>query len=103
MYSIDYNDMSYHSSDHLATVVCLTRYSPPTDVEWTRDGVPVEVDGIGYEMTQVVTERQSYSRYRNTLIIRDAFDLAGDHTYCCNISNSAGSSSECVHTTWTGI
>lgn len=102
VYNINYND-SFFSSDHLATVMCLTQYSPPTDVEWTRDGVPVEVDGVGYEMTQVMTDRRYYSRYKNTLIIRNVVDLAGEHTYCCNISNSAGSSSECVYTTWTGI
>ena len=38
-----------------------------TNVTWTRDGSTIEMDGEGYEMMQMVTERQSYSRYRNTL------------------------------------
>ena len=69
---------------------------------WLRDGVPVHVDGEGYEMIQSVIERQSYSRYRNTLLIRDAADLAGDHIYTCIITNSAGSTSKSINTTLKG-
>ena len=104
MYSIKSIDWSENSDfDVLGTVECLTQYSPPTTVTWLRDGVAVEVDGEGYEMIQSVIERQSYSRYNNTLIIRNAADLAGDHRYCCSISNSAGSTSDCVATSWTGL
>ena len=105
MYSINYTDWSENSDfDVLGTVECLTQNSPPTNVTWLRDGVAVVVDGEGYEMIQIVTERWSYfSGYNNTLIIRNAADLAGDHSYCCSISNSAGSTSECVATSWAGL
>ena len=69
---------------------------------WLRDGVRVHVDGERYEMIQSGIERQSYSRYRNTLLIRDAADLAGDHTYTCSITNNAGSTSESINTRLTG-
>ena len=69
---------------------------------WLRDGVAVEVDGEGYDMIQSVIERQSYSRYNNTLLIRKAADLAGNHTYSCTITNSAGSTSQVVKTTLKG-
>ena len=69
---------------------------------WSRDGVRVHVDGERYEMIQSVIERESYSRYRNTLLIRDAADLAGVHIYNCTITNSAGSTSESIDTTLTG-
>ena len=104
MYSISYNQRHQSSSDGvLGAVVCLSQNSPPTTVRWTRDGSTIEVDGEGYEMMQMVTERQSYSRFQNTLLIKNAVDLAGNHRYCCRVSNSAGtSSSECVATIWTG-
>ena len=104
VYSISYNQRHRVSRDGvLGTIDCLTQNSPPTTVTWTRDGSTIEVDGEGYEMMHIVTERQSYSRYKNTLLIRNAVDLAGNHRYCCRVSNSAGtSSSECVTTTWTG-
>ena len=87
----------------LGSVVCLTQNSPPTTVSWTRDGVAIQMDGVAYDMIQQVIERQSYSRYNNTLLIRDAIELAGDHSYCCIASNYAGNSTpECVNTTWSG-
>ena len=98
-----YNDWSSTSTTFLASVECLTQNSPPTTVTWLRDGVTVQVDGTAYEMIQTVIERQSYSRYNNTLVIKDVFELAGDHNYCCGVSNSAGtSSSRCIATTWSG-
>ena len=65
---------------------------------WLRDGEPVHVDGERYEMIQSVIERQSYSRYNNTLLIRDAAGLAGDHIYTCTITNNAGSISQNINT-----
>ncbi|CAI8020956.1 hypothetical protein GBAR_LOCUS12479 [Geodia barretti] len=101
VYRMKYNDWSSASTTFLASVECLTQNSPPTTVTWLRDGVTVQVDGTAYEMIQTVIERQSYSRYNNTLVIKDVFELAGDHNYCCGVSNSAGtSSSQCIATTW---
>ena len=103
VYSTKYNDLSIAATSVLGSVECLTQNSPPTTVTWTRDGVVIEMDGVAYEMIQQVIERQSYSRYNNTLLIRDAIELAGDHSYCCIASNYAGNSTpECVDTTWSG-
>ncbi|CAI8023925.1 hypothetical protein GBAR_LOCUS13950 [Geodia barretti] len=67
VYSISYSERHQSSNDGvLGTVDYLSQNSPPTNVTWTRDGSTIEVDGEGYEMMQMVTERQSYSRYRNT-------------------------------------
>ena len=102
MYSSSYSDMSNTQGSVLGTLECLTQNSPPTTVTWLRDGVAVHIDGVGYEMMQIVTERRYYSRYKNILFIRNAADLAGNHTYTCNVSNSAGSSSQIISTTLTG-
>ena len=102
VYSSSYTDMSNAEGSVLGTLECLTQYSPPTTVTWLRDGVAVHVDGVGYEMMQIVTERQSYSRYKNTLFIRNAADLAGNHIHTCFVSNAAGSNSQNISTTLTG-
>ena len=99
MYSSNYTVWNNTNSSLLGTVECLTQYSPPTNVMWLRDGVAIEVDGEGYEMMQSVIERQSYSRYNNTLLIRNAADLAGNHTYNCTITNTAGNTTQAVNTT----
>ena len=102
VYSSRYSDLSNTNSSLLGSLECLTQYSIPTNVNWLRDGIHVHVDGERYEMIQSVIERWSYSRYRNTLLIRDAAGLAGDHTYTCTITNSAGSTSESINTTLKG-
>ena len=101
MYSSSYTDMSNSEGSVLGTLECLTQNSPPTTVTWLRDGVAVHVDGGGYEMMQIVTERQ-ISQYKNILLIRNATDLAGNHTYTCSVSNAAGSYSQNISTTLTG-
>ena len=99
VYGIKYIDWSNNSDfDVLGTIECLTEYSPPTNVTWLRDGVPIEVDGEGYEVIQAVIDRPN-SRYNNTLIIRNAVDLAGDHEYNCTIDNRAGTTTSSVATT----
>ena len=102
VYSSSYTDMSNTRGSVLGTLECLTQYSPPTTVTWLRDGVAVHVDGVGYETMQIVTERQSYSRYKNVLLIRNAAELVGTHTYTCSVSNAAGSNSRSISTTLTG-
>ena len=106
VYSIAYNNERHHvsSDDVLGSVNCLSENSPPTIVTWTRDGSTIEVDGQDYEMMQIVLERRLYSRFKNTLLIKNLVELVGNHRYCCRVSNSAGtSSSRCVATSWTGV
>lgn len=90
MYSSDYYDWSDVCSDVFGVVECLTQYSPPTHYTCTRDGVPIDIDGKNYELIQSVIDRR-YSKYNNTLLIRNANCLAGNHTYNCTITNDAGS------------
>ena len=103
MYSVKYTDWSETESDLLGTIECLTQNSPPTSVTWLRDGIPVEVDGVGLEMIQTVVERQSYSRYNNTLLVRNVAQLVGNHTYNCTVTNAAGTNTNWVNTTLTGL
>ena len=99
VYSISYSERHQASSDGvLGALDCLTQNSPPTNVTWTKDGSTIR----WMEMMQMVTERQSYSRYRNTLLIKDAAELAGNHSFCCRVSNAAGTTYQCVATSWTG-
>ena len=106
VYSSRYSDLSNTYGNVLGSLECLTQYSPPTNVTWLRDGVRVHLDGERYEMIQSVIERQWYrdtlSEYNNTLLIRDATDLVGVHTYTCTITNSAGSTFQNINTRLTG-
>ena len=89
------------SSTELGNITCRTRNSPPTYVTWERDGVRVPVNGDRYEMIQTVTDRQN-SYYDSVLLIRDAVDLAGNHTYTCCVRNYAGSTCKTTSTHMTG-
>ena len=105
MYRSGYTDLSRNNSNTtlnlLGTIICSTRYSSPTNVTWERDGVTVPLDGDRYEMMQTVTDRRN-SYYDNILLIRDAFGLAGNHTYTCYITNYAGNTSKDIPTNMTG-
>lgn len=98
IYDSYYRDLSRDgSSTELGSITCRTRYSPPTYVTWERDGVAVPVNGDRYEMTQTVTDRGS-SYYDSVLLIRDAVDLAGNHTYTCCIRNYVGNTCKSTST-----
>ena len=101
VYSSKFSDITNVDSPLLGTIECLTRYSPPSNITWLRDGVPVLVDGDKYEMIQTVTDRDS-SYYNNTLLIRHAADLAGNLTYNCTITNPAGTTTQHISTTMKG-
>ena len=75
--------------------------SPLSNITWIRDGVPVLVDGAKYEMLQTVTHRYT-SKYNNTLLIKHAADLAGNHTYNCTITNFAGTTTQSINTIMKG-
>ena len=90
----------------LGMIEFVTYNSPPTYVTLLRDGEPVTVDGFGYEIMQTVHNRDYYyysSNYINTLLIRNAVDLIGYHTYTFIVSNYAGITSKIVKTFFIGI
>lgn len=103
VYSSFYQDFSSYSysSREIGSITCRTRYSPPTIVTWQRDGVTVDVDGDRYQMTQTVTDRRN-SYYDNILLVHNAADLVGNHTFTCSISNYAGSTFASTNTTMRG-
>ena len=84
-----------------------TRYSPPTEVTWQRDGVIVHavhpcMEGAGYEMTQILTSKR-YSYYTTYLRIRNIAHLAGSHVYTCDVENYGGNTSKNISTHVQGI
>ena len=88
--SSDYQDLTQDvSSTALAIMRCITQASPPTDVTWKRNGVEVDVDGVKYEMMQIVTDRKK-SFYYNTLIINVVTEILESPMYTCVITNSVG-------------
>lgn len=103
VYSINYAARGGSNDGILGAVDCFSQNSPPTIMIWTRDGRTIDINGEDYDMAQTVMERQSYFRYKNTLLIKSVVQLAGNHRFCCSVSNDAGtSSSRCVSTTWNG-
>ena len=88
------------------TLEIRTRYSPPTKVTWQRDGVIVHahphMEGDGYEMTQILTNRRS-SYYTTYLRIRNIPHLVGSHIYTCIVENNCGSTSKNISTHVQGI
>lgn len=101
VYSINYEFHSSRYVTEVGSITCRTRYSPPTSITWLRDGVAVDVDGDRYKMTQTVTHRRR-SYYDNILLINNATDLVGNHTFTCSINNLAGSTTSSVSTTLSG-
>ena len=88
----------------LGVIEFSTCNSPPTYVTWLRDGEPVTVDGSGYEMMQIVHERTEGDYIRSSrLLIRNAVDLIGYHTYTFIVSNYAGITNKTVNTVFIGI
>ena len=98
-----YTDMTLRKTDItlLGTVVCQTSNSPPTNVTWLRDGIPIHMDGEKYELVQTVTD-VSNSYYTTTLFIRSAIHLAGKHTYSFLVRNYAGNTSQRISTHMNG-
>ena len=91
--------------DTVLGVIEFKTYGPPTNVMWMRDGEPVTVDGSGYEMILTVANRVGILtplQYNNKLLIRNAVDLVGYHTYTCIVSNYAGNSSKTVDAVFLG-
>ena len=83
--SISYtNSIQSTTSDAWAIVHCNTRYYIPTDVTWQKDGQDIDIDGIKYEMFEVITSRSS-SSYEISLNINDIVEVDNNPTYTCNV------------------
>ena len=72
---------------------CASIGGPPTTVNWTKDGQPINIDGATYKQKKIIVNG-SRSIYRTTLFIhpldQDQNKVIGNYT--CRVSNSRVSS-----------
>ena len=103
IYYSTYFDLSDDGEENtlFGMIEIKTKYSPPTNVTWQRDGVTVyihpQLEGAGYKMIQNITNKTS-SYYISYLLIKNYTHLAGNHTYTCIVQNSIGRASRNVST-----
>ena len=67
---------------------CTSTGGPPTNVTWTKDGRPLEINGTIYEQTQIILDATK-STFISTLLIRPGLNqsrVVGN--YSCFVSNS---------------
>ena len=92
---LDLTSSSNTQSPLLATYTCFTDTYPPTSVSWSRNNVPVNVDGIHYNTIQVVTNRRS-SAYKNVFQVYDVTEVLGNPRFTCSMTNSGGTVSHSI-------
>ena len=71
------------------TLTCVSTGSPPTVVEWMKNGQPLTIDGSLYSLSQTVTDRAA-STYDNTLTVSERAPGGVAGNYTCTVSNSLG-------------
>lgn len=99
IYNSYYQDLSTNpASTAVGIITCQSRYSPPTNITWQRDGVAIDINDDRYVMLQTVTDQYNLTYYDNVLQIMDVVSLAGNHIFTCSISNLAGSTSQDIST-----
>ena len=79
------NTLRRVSSGDALTLICVSGTAPPTNIAWTRDREPLDIDGKINRMTQQVTSRSSVI-YENKLQVYDSLDNATG-VYSCIIDN----------------
>lgn len=73
------------------TFTCTSTGGPATTVSWTKDGSPLNADGIVFSTSQLLTDVDS-ATYENRLsILSKMEDLSG--TYSCTVRNDRSSGS----------
>ena len=78
------------------TLVCVTTNSPPTNLLWAKDGIPMNMTGTSHKLTQTVIDR-SRSTYKNVLEVDGSVDkLPGE--YSCAVGNIFGISAKATIT-----
>ena len=77
------------------TLTCVSTGSPPTVVEWMKNGQPLTINGFLYSLSQTVTDRTA-STYNNTLSVSETAPGGVAGTYTCTVSNELGSANMSV-------
>ena len=84
--------MSRTLTADLLTLYCYTRYTPPTEVFWEKDGERIPNNSSIYKFRQYMFNRYG-SRYINALSVTASVeDAIGE--YSCTVVNSLGQSSK---------
>ena len=67
------------------TLTCVTSRAPPTNLQWTRNGITLDIDDTTHRVTQTVTNRHLVY-YNNKLEIFDHIDNVTG-LYTCTVKN----------------
>ena len=89
--------VGYNFQQSVLEVNCTSTGSVASNVIWMKDGEIMDIDGARILSVQKVTDRIA-STYNNILTFYDEPVVTAGN-YCCNVSNSLGSSSQCVNVT----
>ncbi len=87
---ITVTDMRYEKSSQ--TVICTTTGGPVTTITWTKNGIPLPLDGSTYQSSQVILDTVS-SRYENRLSFSGPKSDSLSGTYACQVANLRGTTS----------
>ena len=85
--AVSISSLEYRSSAQ--TLVCTSSGGPATFITWTKEGVPLEVGGVGsYSMSQVIVDSVG-SVYENRL---ELLGKRSSHSgkYVCEVGNAEG-------------
>ena len=82
------DDVSYNRSSQ--TIICTSTGGPATSVTWTKDTIPLKVDGTTYQHSQIITDTVT-ATYENRLTILGDDEEDAYGIYVCTVSNSMGS------------
>ena len=97
VFSSNFEYDEHSESDCIVRITCSTSDSPPTTLQWFRDGQIIEVDGANYESKQIVTDRRNMY-YNNVLCVMNPGLVAGRHEFQCRVSNTQGSHTHSIDT-----
>ena len=97
MFSSNFEYDEHPESDCIIRITCSTSDSPPTMVQWFRDGQIIEMDGANYISEQIVTDRRNMY-YNNVLCVMNPGLVAGRHEFQCRVLNTRGSHTHSINT-----
>lgn len=90
-------NVSYILQQNVLEVMCTSTGSVASSVTWIKDGERVKIDGMTKLLAQNVVDRL-VSTYDNSLTFYAEPGVTTGN-YCCIVSNSVGSHSQCIGVT----